>query len=195
MRVRAPGQTTLFDTSTQMPNGFVYRPDFITLEEEAELIAWFQDLPFETMRTDEGYESKRRHIGFGWEYDFLSQKMKPGAPLPPFLQPFARRIAKWVDIPAKRVVEALISEYTPGSAIGWHRDNEPVEHIVGISLAGWCRMRLRPYSWRERQGHIALPLEPRSAYLMQKDSRWRYQHSIARVSALRYSITFRTLPA
>jgi alkylated DNA repair dioxygenase AlkB len=41
---------------------------------------------------------------------------------------------------------------------------------------------------------IALELEPRSAYIMQGPVRWQWQHSVAKVSALRYSITFRTLP-
>ena len=42
---------------------------------------------------------------------------------------------------------------------------------------------------------LALELQPRSAYCMQGDARWRWQHSIAPTKALRYSITFRTLRA
>jgi alkylated DNA repair dioxygenase AlkB len=36
-------------------------------------------------------------------------------------------------------------------------------------------------------------LQPRSAYSMTGDARSRYEHHIPPVSALRYSITFRTL--
>lgn len=202
--LRAAGQAKLFDTGTNLPSGFVYRPDFLTTEEEAELLAYFMDLPFERSTSAEGYVAKRRIINFGWSYDFDTGKLIPGPPLPPFLTPLARKIAKWLDIPKARVAEALISEYEPGAAIGWHRDNESFESIIGISLSGWAKMRLRPLEsardmrlrGKPRSGKevVTLDLEPRSAYLMQKDSRWKFQHSIPKLSMLRYSITFRTLP-
>jgi alkylated DNA repair dioxygenase AlkB len=202
---RAATQAKLFDTGTNLPNGFVYRPNFLTNAEEVELLEWFQDLPFEHSTSAEGYVAKRRVINFGWSYDFESGKLIPGPPLPPFLQPVARKIAKWLDIPKYRVAEALISEYEPGAAIGWHRDNESFDSIIGVSLAGWARMRLRPLESaraktlkrKARSGKevVSIEVEPRSAYLMQKESRWNYQHSIAKLEALRYSITFRTLPA
>jgi alkylated DNA repair dioxygenase AlkB len=193
---RAPHQKTLFDRPIRLPNGFIYRPDFLTREEEAELVGYIEDLPLVNGKGSAGYYAKRRYLNFGWGYDFSKKKMIPDGDLPPFLKPLQRKVAKWLDIPASRVVEALISEYTKGSGIGWHRDNEPVEHIVGISLSGWCRLRLRPYERPRRASSvISLPLEPRSAYLMQKDARFNYQHSIPSVEALRYSITLRTLPA
>lgn len=189
-------QPTLFDTSTSLPSGFVYRPDFLTPEEEAEVVSYIDDLPFSHSRLGE-YVAKRRIIGFGWGFDFREHKLIPGPSLPPFLTPLQRKIGKWLDIPHTRVVEALLTEYTPGSAIGWHRDNESFDAIVGISLSGWCRMRLRPL-WRAARRHpkevLSIPLAPRSAYLMQHESRWDFQHSIPKVDALRYSITFRTLP-
>ena len=193
---RAGYQTKLFETGISLPSGFVYRPNFLTEEEENELVEWFADLPFERAFSAEGYEAKRRIVNFGGSYNFETGALIPGPPLPPFLQPLARKIAKWVDIPKARVVEALISEYEPGAAIGWHRDNEQFESIVGISLAGWTRMRLRPLATvgkRNPKDVVSLEVGPRSAYLMQKESRWNYQHSIPKLSALRYSITFRTL--
>ncbi len=88
-----------------------------------------------------------------------------------------------------------MQEYTPGSAIGWHRDNEKFESIIGISLAGWCRMRFRPLNEiGNTKAVVAMEVEPRSCYIMQKDVRWKWQHSVAPVKTLRYSITFRTLP-
>jgi alkylated DNA repair protein (DNA oxidative demethylase) len=195
--VRSAYQKKLFDTGTTLPNGFVYRPDFLTKEEEKELLDWFEDLPFEHPM-QEGYEAKRRVMSFGWSYDFVASKIVKGPALPPFLVPIARKIAKWLDIPKERVVEALITEYPVGATIGWHRDNESFESIIGVSLGSWCRLRLRPRRSRFRTRSIAdvvsLELEPRSAYLMQKDSRWDFQHSIPSVPELRYSITFRTLP-
>lgn len=192
-------QAKLFDTSISLPSGFIYRPNFLTVSEETELIGYIEDLPFVNAVGNEGYEAKRRVINFGWSYDFKTGKLIKGATLPIWLQPCARKIAKWLHIPVSSVVEALITEYPPGAAIGWHRDNETFESIIGISLSGWCRLRLRPINSRMRRRRkttdvIALEIEPRSAYVMQKDSRWFYQHSVPAVQSLRYSITFRTLP-
>ncbi len=199
MRKRSGEQSTLFDIGTTLPNGFVYRPDFLTKEEEAELISYFGDLPLEHPMTEE-YAAKRRIMNFGWGYDFEHERLVKGPPLPPFLAGVQRKVAKWLDIPMTRVVEALITEYTGGAQIGWHRDNESFDAIIGISLGSWCRMRLRPLSSRTRGRRSGkevtwINLEPRSAYLMQNESRWLYQHSIPKVENLRYSITLRTLPA
>ena len=192
-------QGELFENGTVLPGGFCYHSAFLTENEERDLIGYIEDLPLENGRLGE-YTAKRRVYGFGWGYDFRDKRLVEGPPLPPFLVPLQRKVAKWLDIPFNRVAEALITEYTPGAAIGWHRDNERFEHIVGVSLSGWCRMRLRPASYRIRgrrrmKADIAtVPLAPRSAYVMQGESRWEYQHSIPRVTELRYSITFRTLP-
>lgn len=199
MRKRAGEQPALFDTGTTLPNGFVYRPEFLTREEEAELLGYFLDLPLEHPTTEE-YAAKRRVMNFGWSFHVEEDRLVKGPPLPPFLAPLQRKVAKWLDIPVTRIVEALVTEYTSGAAIGWHRDNETCDVIIGVSLGSWCRMRLRPISSRTRgrrtrKDVIWINLEPRSIYVMQKESRWLYQHSIPKVEGLRYSITLRTLPA
>ncbi len=192
-------QEELFENGPALPCGFCYRSEFLTESEERELVGFIEDLPLENGRLGE-YTAKRRVYGFGWGYDFREERLVEGPPLPPFLVPLQRKVAKWLDIPVARVAEALITEYAPGAAIGWHRDNEKFEHVVGVSLSGWCRMRLRPIRYRvhgrrrTRADIAALPLAPRSAYAMQGESRWEYQHSIPRVTELRYSITLRTLP-
>lgn len=194
---RPGSQSKLIDTGVHLPTGLVYRPDFITPEEEAEILSYIELLPLEEAEFGE-YKSKRRHFGFGWGYDYDKKRFIPGPPLPPFLRRIQLRIAKWLDISPSRVVEALINEYSPGSPLGWHRDNEAFEHIVGISLGGWARMRFRPIQRKEEKKDskkvVSLELEPRSAYIMQKDIRWKWQHSVAATKVLRYSITFRTLP-
>ena len=190
-------QSSLFDT-TVFPKGFVYRPNFLTKEEEEVLLSYFDDLPFEHPYI-ESYAAKRRIINFGWGYDFKKERIVKGPPLPPLLRPLKHKIAKWLHIPKSHVIEALINEYTKGSAIGWHRDNEPFEHVVSISLLGKAELRLRPIGSRVKGRRKAkditsIILEPRSAYMLKDDARWMYQHSIPKVDTLRYSITFRTVP-
>jgi len=201
-RARPASQPLLFDSGHSLPNGLVYRPDFITPAEEALLVSFIEAMPL-THATDGtgAYIAKRRIVHFGWGLDPDGKGYGTKEPLPPVLLPFAFRIAKWLSIPKGRVVEALVNEYSPGTPLGWHRDNERCEHIIGISLAGWARMRFRPVqpkggrgAHRDPKDVIALELEPRSAYIMQGSIRYDYQHSVAAVRALRYSITFRTLP-
>ncbi|MBX4192219.1 alpha-ketoglutarate-dependent dioxygenase AlkB [Candidatus Parcubacteria bacterium] len=185
MPLRAAEQPKLFDLGQQLPNGLIYRPDFIIPEEEETILTYIHNLPLETMIYKDKYESKRRH----YEFDF---------PFPRFLHGVQEKIAKWLQIKPEQVAEALLNEYTTGSAIGWHVDRENYEKIIGLSLTGWCKIRFRPLkNFRERKDPkdvVSVELEPRSAYIMQNDVRWKWQHSVAPVPSLRYSITFRTLP-
>ena len=111
-------------------------------------------------------------------------------------QPFVelqQRVAKWLAIDPAAFIHALVSEYRAGTPIGWHRDKPVYGIVVGLSLAGWGRMRFRPLDPRASRNAIALlELEPRSIYVMQGPIRWRWQHSMLPTKALRYSITFRT---
>ena len=194
--MRSGTQYKLFDEPVHFPNGLVYQPNFITPDEEEALLVFIesQDLRHSYGGPADAYEAKRRSRHFG-SYIAESGEVVEGPPLPRFLTRFARRIEKWLDKPRGTVIEALINEYTPGTALGWHRDNEPYEHIVGISLAGWAKMRWRAYeSIGDARQVLGLELEPRSAYIMQGDVRWQWQHSVVATRTLRYSITFRTLP-
>jgi alkylated DNA repair dioxygenase AlkB len=91
-----------------------------------------------------------------------------------------------------------VSEYRPGTPLGWHRDVPDFEVIAGVSLGGIARMRLRPYRPGEKQRRedvVSLDLEPRSAYIIRDNARWGWQHSVSPTKELRYSITFRTARA
>lgn len=193
---RHGAQQKLIDTPTHLGNGLLYRPDFISEEEEKTLLATIRALPLERPLYRGEYLAKRRSMGFGWGYDFNRKRLIPGPPLPRFLQPLQRKIAKWLDIPRRRIAEALVTEYAPGAAIGWHRDREEFERVIGVSLGGWCHMRLRPTKslGQTSEGYFSLDLEPRSIYVMQKAVRWDWQHSIEKTKTMRYSITFRSLP-
>ena len=104
-----------------------------------------------------------------------------------------RRFAGWLAIDPVKFVHALVSEYRPGTPIGWHRDKPAYGIVVGLSLAGWGRMRFRPLDTRApRSEMVLLELEPRSVYVMQGPIRWQWQHSMLPTRDLRYSITFRT---
>jgi len=181
------------DFGAALPHGLVYRPEFLTLEEEAALLREIARLPLEEA-TYKSYTAKRRVASFGSSYDFERNELDPAPPFPPFLYPLRGKVARWLDLPADAFVHGLVSEYRPGTTLGWHRDVHQFGVVVGISLAASCRIRFRPYPPQasRRSDIFALELQPRSAYVLQDDIRWRWQHSIAPTKALRYSITLRT---
>jgi alkylated DNA repair dioxygenase AlkB len=183
-------QRTLPLFPPELPEGFVYRPDFLTQAEEKGLLAQIQQLDFQPFDFH-GYIAKRRIVEYGWEYDFGTRKTSAATSIPEFLRQIRERAAALAGVSSAALVESVITEYPAGAPIGWHRDVPQFETIVGISLASACRMRLKPYKGEGKL--VSIVLEPRSAYVMSGPARWDFQHSIPAVDDLRYSITFRTL--
>jgi len=64
--------------------------------------------------------------------------------------------------------------------------------VVGVSLLAPCTLRLRRRVGRGFE-RSAQALEPRSAYLLSGAARSDWEHSIAPLAELRYSVTFRSL--
>jgi alkylated DNA repair dioxygenase AlkB len=184
------GQSTLFD-APDLPHGLVYRPEFVTPDEESALVAAFGRLPFREA-TFQQYLARRRVVRFGPVYDETEERWLPGEPLPPYIERLRDKVARWVDVAPDAFVHALVTEYRPGTPIGWHRDSPEYGFVVGISLLTACRMRWRPLDELASRRVVALDLEPRSIYVMQGAIRWGWQHSIPPTRALRYSVTFRT---
>jgi alkylated DNA repair dioxygenase AlkB len=186
-------QQSLFETPPSLPlnlpEGFAYRPDFVTPDEEAGLAAWLAILPFEPFQF-RGFEGKRRVVSFGWKYDFSRSHLTEASAVPAELAPLRARAAAFADLAPADLQQCLINEYQPGAPIGWHRDRPMFEKVVGVSLLASCPFRLRR---RTETGfeRAAVPLEPRSAYLLTGPARSVWEHSIPPVTAHRYSITFR----
>jgi DNA oxidative demethylase len=195
-------QQDLIEHRHDTPEGFAYTPGFITVEEERALLDAIQALQFADV-VMRGALAKRRTVHFGWTYGYYSRRTAPGPPLPPFLVAVRERVAGWAGIQADAFVEALVTEYPPGAAIGWHRDAAIFGDIVaGISLLASARMKFRPWipagadadpASRPRRTTHQITLMPRSGYLLTGPSRDAFEHSIPAVADLRYSITFRML--
>jgi alkylated DNA repair dioxygenase AlkB len=183
-------RTSLFPPP--LPEGFEYRPDWVTAEEEKRLLAHIERLLFVDVRMH-GVTAKRKVVHFGWDYGYDSWRISPTDPIPEWLLPLRTRAAGDMHVPAEAIQEVLVTRYEPGAGIGWHRDAPmfgPI--VVGVSLAGSCRMRFQRTAGGTRQAAQAV-LSPRSSYLLAGAARFLWQHSIPPTKELRYSITFRTL--
>ena len=191
---RPMDQPPLFSIGPALPEGMVYQTALITPAEEQELLTAIGALPLHEAAYKE-WNARRRIVSYGGRYDFTRNELLPAEPIAPFLHPLRDRIAAWSGIPSLHFGHALVSEYSPGTPLGWHRDVHYYREIVGVSLAGRGRMRLRPYPPEKGRCRAAqvIDLEPRSAYILRGPARWEWQHAISPTKALRYSITFRTL--
>ena len=129
-------------------------------------------------------------MSLGWRYDFDERELKKADDIPPFLDPLRRKAAAFANLPAGAFQHALVTEYRPGAAIGWHKDKAVFAEVVGVSLLASCRFRFRRAVNGDWQ-RAAIDLAPRSIYLLSGPSRTEWEHSIPAVEALRYSITFR----
>lgn len=176
-----------------LPRGLEYRPGFLDRDCEATLIEAFAPLPFREAPFRQ-YTARRRVVRFGHDGYADLGELQDGGPWPAWLVALRRKAAHAASVGDDAFVHALVTEYRPGTPIGWHRDKAEYGTVVGISLGGSCRMRFRPCDNRhDRRAIIALELDPRSLYVMRDDVRWRWQHQIPPVKDLRYSVTFRTL--
>lgn len=184
-------QADLFEEGAALPSGLAYVPDFLSASEEADALAGIATLELRPAAYKE-YTAHRRVASFGAGYDFDANELTPAPALAPFLLPLRERVAAWTGLPAEGFGYALVAEYPPGTQLGWHRDVPQFEIVVGLSLGGAARLRLRPFPPRRGGRILALPLERRSAYVLKDESRWGWQHGIAPTPELRYSITFRT---
>lgn len=173
------------------PDGFRYQAEVLPIEEERDLVEWIRELPLKEFEFH-GYTGRRRVLSFGWHYSFEENKLQQAADMPPYLLRIREHAAAFTGLSADQWPHALVTEYSPGTTIGWHRDKGVFDQVVGISLLSPCTFRFRRNagsSWER----YSLTAEPRSAYLLSGVSRTEWEHSIPAVDELRYSITFRSL--
>ena len=180
--------------SSTPPEGFRYQADILPPDEEQGLVGQIQELPLKEFEFH-GYVGKRRVISYGWHYDFSTGKLRQAEAMPAFLLSLRERAAAFAGFTAEELPHALITEYGPGAAIGWHRDKGVFGDVIGISLLSPCIFRLRRQVGPRRWERVSLIAEPRSAYILSGAVRNDWEHSIPSVNSLRYSVTFRSIRA
>lgn len=186
-----PAQFDLFAKGAPEPPGFAYWPEFISKEDEAALIARFAELPLAPFQFG-AFEGKRRVVSFGFRYDYSDHRLHQAAAMPAWIVPLTSRVEAHAGLARGAIAHVLFTEYAVGAGIGWHRDKANFDLVFGLSLASAC-----PFRFRQREGkayrRVTIQAQPRSLYRMSGEARHSWEHSIAPVAAVRYSITFRTL--
>ncbi|MBW8882384.1 MAG: alpha-ketoglutarate-dependent dioxygenase AlkB [Asticcacaulis sp.] len=163
---------SLFDDLEPAPlAGLNYVEDYITPDEEAELIAEIDRRPW-------SLELLRRRQWYGWAYgdtalgqpdDYQPQPMEE------WLNVFGRRLfadGHFDGVPQR----ALVNEYRPGQGIGAHKDRD-IEHIKAvaiISLGSAVMMDFTRFG-HETRSHY---LQRRSLVTMRGEVREKWLHGI-----------------
>ncbi|MFL6721527.1 MAG: alpha-ketoglutarate-dependent dioxygenase AlkB [Sphingomonas sp.] len=171
--------------------GLRYREDAVGESEERALLDRLGSLELAPFRFH-GWLGNRKTQSFGWRYDFEDASFTPAEPLPEWLLPPRDKAGEFAGIQPHDFVHVLLARYDPGAGIGWHRDRDVFDTVVGISLGNPATLR-----FRQRAGtgfkRASLDVAPRSAYLLSGEARHDWEHSIAPGGSLRFSITFRSL--
>ena len=181
--------TDLFDVP--LIAGLCYQGELISDHEQRALVERLSDLNLSPFRFH-GWLGNRRTQSFGWRYDFDDASFSPAEPVPEWLASVREKAAVFAGMAASDFVHVLLARYDPGAGIGWHRDRDVFEQVVGISLGTPATLRFRQ---RLSSGfrRASLEVAPGSAYLLSGEARHDWEHSIAPGEQLRFSITFRSL--
>src|SRR6476619_6352705 len=181
---------TLFPIDPDFPEGFSYVRDFISAEEEKELLQTISKIELHPMLF-QGYEAKRKVASFGYDWSFEKRVLSKGKEIPQSFSWVVQKVATFMDITPDHFAELLVTEYPVCSVINWHRGAPPFHIIAGISLHTDIVFRLRRQekAKQNRKSVISFTVQRRSLYIIQGTARTEWQHSTSPVKEVRYSIT------
>jgi alkylated DNA repair dioxygenase AlkB len=185
---------TLFPIEPIFPPGFSYKENFLSAEEEENLLRQISTIDLHVFNF-QGFEAKRKVASFGYDWRFEKRVLSKGQDIPQVFDSLLTKVSNYLETPGISFAELLVTEYPVGSVINWHRDAPPFDIIAGISLNADCIFRLRPHD-KNKQGRgaiISFPVRRRSLYIISGEARTEWQHSIAPVKEVRYSVTLRTV--
>ena len=120
---------------SEEPQGLVYEPELLSVDEEGGLLERLESLRFDPIVLH-GRAPRRTGRHFGLDYDYESRTPKPGEPVPDWLLPVRERAAAVARHEPEELVEILVQRYPEGSTIGWHPDAPAFGTVIGVSLGG-----------------------------------------------------------
>lgn len=178
--------------------GLEYRPDFLTEDEERDLLAHVDAAPWSG-------ELSRRVQHYGYRYDYktrrISEEMRVGT-LPSWLTQIGQRL-QTAGVFTVLPDQVIVNEYQSGQGVTPHIDCVPCfgDTVASLSLGSPCVM---DFTRSEPEEAHAVLLAPRSLVVLKGASRYEWKHGIAKrkqdtldgVShkrGRRVSLTFRTV--
>jgi alkylated DNA repair dioxygenase AlkB len=170
-------QESLFEEKIENPieqiSGLIYIPDFITNEQESELIRAIDKQPWIC-------DLKRRVQHYGYKYDYkarnVTHDLKLGD-LPLWIKPYCQKLVD-EKLFRKPPDQVIVNEYQIGQGISSHLDCVPCfeETIASISLNSPCTIDFTNSTTNKK---IPIFLEPCSLFVLKADARYKWKHGIA----------------
>lgn len=176
--------------------GLVYIPDYITQEEQNQLLSIIEQQVWST-------KLKRLVQHYGYQYDYKNGLLASSSylgSLPNWLKSLAERLLQDSLTPILPD-QVIINEYQPGQGIASHIDCVPCfgKTIISLSLESSYVMDFIEAQTKEK---FSILLSPGSLVVMQEKARYNWQHGIAArkkdtyegreiIRSRRVSITFR----
>jgi hypothetical protein len=173
-------------------SGLTLLPDFISAEDERDLLANVENGPWET---DWRRRIQQYGLGYGGEHGGKASWIRD---FPDWLTQLAKRVESYFD---RFPENSVINEYIPPLGIGPHRDYPTFGPTVAcVSLGSDIAM---DFIHPERDLKVPVFVPARSLWVITGEARCQWQHAIAsrltdviegerRVRSRRVSITFRT---
>ena len=160
-------------SSASKISGLTYISDYITAEQEAELIAIIDQQPWLN-------DLKRRVQHYGYKYDYTARRVTSDlklGDLPDWVMGYCNELHQkqlYPQVPD----QVIVNEYQPGQGIASHIDCVPCfrEAIASISLGSPCIMDFVHSKTNEK---LPVLLEPRSLFVLNGDARYVWKHGIA----------------
>ena len=172
-------------------------PNFVTLEQERELLTTIDSSPWRD-------DLERRVQHYGWIYDYKRRAVDDSmflGPLPSWALALATRLQAAGYMP-ELADQLIVNEYVPGQGISKHIDCKPCFGPVVASLSLGSATTMVLQHGREQKLELRLPI--RSLLVLAEDARYVWAHMIPsrasdmvdgvrRARARRVSLTFRTV--
>lgn len=176
-------------------NGLVYIPDFITENEEKDILNYC----YECKEHEWNTSLKRRTIHFGHEYNYKASNINKTIDIPTIFKNIIEKIHS-NHISSLDFDQIIVNEYTTGQGISAHIDH--IKHfdntIISLSCGSHCEM---VFTEKNKPSNVVkIILEPRSMVILRDDARYKWTHSIpsrksdnGRKRTTRLSLTFRKI--
>lgn len=174
-----------------LPKGLVLIENFITPEEEYDLLKHIDASPWNT-------SIKRRTQHYGYEYNYTDKNAKKADLIPEWCQFLITRLLEQ-GLLKQNPDQMIVNEYLPVQGIAGHTDSVHLfaDGIVSISLGSDINMEFSRYV---SPTILEIPLPKCSALILHGEARYKWRHGIAarkhdngKKRERRVSITFRKM--
>jgi len=172
-----------------MLSGFSYYADFLDACEATALLASIEQLPYR-VDTVRGKTMRRTIFCYGFDYNVGRRSATNPAPImSESIATVRDRAAALANVDPATLEQAIIWKYPPRVGINWHVDHEAYGPVIcGLSLGATARLRMKREDEEVRQ-----MLDPGSLYIFRDEARYGWKHKVDGNSAMRFSITFRSM--